>query len=51
MNKQRRKYLAEAVSKLEEAMSIVEDVRGEEEDAFYNLPESLQESEHRTSSR
>lgn len=45
MNKQRRKQLAEAVSKLEEAMQIVDDMRSEEEDAYYNMPESLQESE------
>ena len=42
MNKQRRKYLAEAVEKLSEAMSIVEDVRNDEQDAFDNMPESLQ---------
>ena len=45
MNKQRRKYLAEAVDKLNEAMSIVEDVRNDEQDAFDNMPESLQCSE------
>lgn len=45
MNKQRRKYLAEAVEKLSEAMSIVEDVRNDEQDAFDNMPGSLQYSE------
>lgn len=45
MNKQRRKYLAEAVEKLNEAMSIVDGVRNDEQDAFDNMPESLQYSE------
>lgn len=45
MNKQRRKMLAEAVDKLNEAMSIVEDARNDEQDAFDNMPESLQYSE------
>lgn len=45
MNKTRRKQLSEAVSKLEEAMQIVDDMRSEEEDAYLNMPESLQESE------
>lgn len=45
MNKQRRKYLAEAVEKLSESMSIVEDVRNDEQDAFDNMPEPLQYSE------
>lgn len=45
MNKQRRKYLAEAVDKLTEAMLIVDGVRNDEQDAFDNMPESLQYSE------
>lgn len=52
MNKDRRKRLAEATdlieraqSLLEKAAGIVEEVRDEEQDAFNNMPESLQDGE------
>jgi len=45
MNKQRRMRLDEAHSKLLEAQEIIEEVMNEEQDAFDNLPESLQGSE------
>lgn len=52
MNKQRRKMLAEAIDKLEsavslmeEAMELIEIAKDEEQDAFDNMPESLQETE------
>ena len=45
MNKQRRKLLDEAHSKLMEAYQIIEDVKNEEEEAFDNMPEGLQYSE------
>ena len=45
MNDVRRKELQEAVELLDKAMMIIEGAKDEEEDAYYNLPESLQESE------
>lgn len=52
MNKQRRKQLAEAIEKLEqaialleEAQEIVETVADEEQEAYDNMPESLQGTE------
>ncbi len=45
MNKQRRKYIASALVYLEWAMDIIETAKNEEEEAFYNLPEGIQESE------
>lgn len=52
MNKQRRKELAEAIEKLnqaiqllEEAQEIVETVADEEQEAYDNMPESLQGTE------
>ena len=45
MNYQRRKRLRVACSLLEEASSIVEDVRDEEQDSLDNMPENLQDSE------
>ena len=44
MNKIRRKRIQEAISKLEEAKQILEEVQVEEQDAFDNLPGSLQDS-------
>lgn len=46
MNAQRRKLLAEAVAKLEEAKTLIEIVRDEEQDAFDNMPEGLQSGEN-----
>ena len=45
MNNKRRAELAKAIPFLEKAKDILEEVRNEEEDAFYSLPESLQNSE------
>lgn len=45
MNKERRKRLSEAVQSLEVVLSSVEDIIEEEQEAFDNLPESLQEGE------
>lgn len=45
MNKERRKQLEEAIAKLEDAKSLIESVRDEEQDAFDNMPEGLQSGE------
>lgn len=45
MNKIRRKRIQEAISKLEEAKQILEEVQVEEQDSFDNMPGSLQDSE------
>ena len=42
MNKQRRKRLSEATELLGAALSIIEEVKAEEEEAFDNLPEGIQ---------
>lgn len=44
MNKIRRQELAEVLDTLDEAISQVEDVRDEEQEAYDNLPENFQES-------
>ena len=45
MNKSRRATLTMIANALEELKSRLETVRDEEQDAFDNMPESLQESE------
>lgn len=45
MNAPRRKALAKALDLLEQASSIIEEVQTEEQEAYDNLPESLQNSE------
>lgn len=45
MNKNRRKRLEEVKEKLAAILCIIEEIRDEEETAYENLPESLQESE------
>lgn len=45
MNKSRRAELKKALSFLGQARDIIEYCRDEEQDAYWNLPESLQESE------
>ena len=45
MNKSRRKQIQEALSLIEKAYDLLTDAKDEEEEAFDNLPESLQESE------
>ena len=45
MNKARRKQIAAAIGILETVKETIEDIRGAEEDAYDNLPESIQESD------
>ena len=45
MNKLRRKQIAEAIILIEKAMDILEKVKDDEQEAFDNMPESLQGSE------
>lgn len=45
MNNTRRKALDEVHSRLMEAVDELQRIKDEEEDAYYNLPESLQCSE------
>lgn len=45
MNNERRKKLKEAVNFINEAKDIVDDVMNEEQMAFDNLPEGLQEAD------
>ena len=45
MNKLRRKEIAKAIELMEEAREILETVRDEEQEAYDNMPESLQNSE------
>ena len=45
MNNARRKQIADAVQRIEEAKTLLEIVRDEEQDAFDNLPEGIQSSE------
>lgn len=45
MNKQRRKEIRDIASQLEVLMERIEAIKEEEEEAFENLPESIQYSE------
>lgn len=45
MNKLRRKQIAQAIDLIEQAMSILEQVKDDEQEAFDNLPANLQGSE------
>jgi hypothetical protein len=45
MNNSRRKNLKSAIELIEKAMELIETVKLEEEESFYNLSENLQESE------
>lgn len=45
MNNARRKQIADAIQKIEEAKTLLEIVRDEEQDAFDNMPEGLQAGE------
>lgn len=45
MNKARRKEIARAITLMEKAREILEEVMDEEQEAFDNMPESLQCSE------
>lgn len=45
MNKARRKMISDALDKLGELSSMIEMIRDDEQEAYDNLPEGLQESE------
>lgn len=45
MNKMRRKCIGEAIAKLEWAKEMLDQVREEEEEAYGNLPEGIQDSD------
>ena len=45
MNKQRRNRLQKVIDKLEELSEELHDICSEEEDAYDNMPEGLQEAE------
>lgn len=45
MNKTRRKALGKIIDLISEARTLLEDIRDEEQEAFDNMPESLQASE------
>lgn len=45
MNQRRRKTLKQALELLDQAYGLIESVKCEEEEAYDNLPEGLQESE------
>ncbi len=45
MNAIRRKQLQKALELISEARSIIEEVRDEEENAYDNMPEGIQDSE------
>ena len=45
MNKTRRNQLKEALKLLEHAMSVISAMADEEQEAFDNMPESLQDGE------
>ena len=45
MNAARRKELSKAIDLIEQAKEIISAVAEEEREAYYNLPEGLQESE------
>lgn len=45
MNKQRRKWLEDIIGKLEEQKDELYNLQQEEQEAYDNMPESLQESD------
>ena len=45
MNKQRRKELGKLIDQLEEVKSKIETIKDEEESAYDNMPESLQDGD------
>lgn len=45
MNKARRKRLEKALGMIADARSIIEEVKDDEQDAFYNMPDNIRESE------
>lgn len=46
MNKQRRKELTNLIDQLEDVKSKIETIKGEEESAYDNMPESLQDGDN-----
>ena len=50
MNKDRRKQIDEAGSVLQDALALIEQIRDDEQEAFDNMPESLQQSDRGTAS-
>lgn len=44
MNNERREELQEVLDMLDGAIDRIDEIKGEEEDALYNLPDSLQDS-------
>ena len=45
MNKERRKWLEKTIATLEDQRAELESICEEEQEAYYNMPESLQDSE------
>ena len=45
MNKARRRQIAEVINSIEIIKGVIEEIRDDEEDAYDNMPESLQESD------
>ena len=45
MNKHRRKAIADIMAQIDDLHSQIEELRDEEQDAYDNLPEGLQEGE------
>lgn len=45
MNQDRRKQIDEAAGMLQDALALIEQIRDEEQEAFDNMPESLQQSD------
>lgn len=48
MNKDRRKQLEEAKDSLDKIIASLNDIKDEEQDAYDNMPESLQSSDRGT---
>lgn len=48
MNKARRKWLENIIDKLDDIKSEIESIREEEQDAYDNIPENLNDSEMAT---
>lgn len=48
MNKDRRKQLADAKDSLDEIIASLNEIKDEEQDAYDNMPESLQSSDRGT---
>lgn len=46
MNNSRRKEIGQAIKRLEDIVGILENILADEEEAFENMPESLQSSDN-----